>query len=70
MPTKKPSIAKAPERQPTVSPDPEESGLSEQPIAIPPRREITIQTLRRIGDEAFSTHELNTINSIVKTIIN
>jgi hypothetical protein len=70
MPTKKPSTAKAPEHQPTVSPDPEESGPSEQPVATPPGREIAIQTPRRIGDEAFSTHELNTINSIVKTAIN
>jgi len=70
MPTKKPSTAKAPERQPTVSPDPEESGPSEQPVATPPGREIAIQTPRRMGDEAFSTHELNTINSIVKTAIN
>jgi hypothetical protein len=69
MPPKKPSTAKVPEYQPTVSPDPEESGPSEQPIATP-RREITIQTPRRIGDEAFSTHELNTIHSIVKTTIN
>jgi hypothetical protein len=69
MPTKKPSTAKAPERQPTVSPNPEESGPLEQlPIATP-RREITIQTPRRIGNEVFSTHELNTINSIVKTAI-
>jgi hypothetical protein len=44
MPPKKPSTAKAPERQPTVSPDPEESGPSEQPIALAtPRREIEIQ---------------------------
>jgi hypothetical protein len=71
MPPKKPSIAntKAPERQPTVSPDPEESGPLEQPIATPLGREIAIQTPRRMGDEAFSTHELNTINSIVKTVI-
>jgi hypothetical protein len=70
MPTKKPSIAKAPERQLIVSPNPKESGLLEQlPIATL-RREITIQTLRRIGNEVFSTHELNTINSIIKTIIN
>jgi hypothetical protein len=60
--------AKAPERQPTVSPDPEESGPSEQPVATP-GREIAIQTPRRMGDEAFSTHELNTIHSIVKTVI-
>jgi len=71
MPPKKPSTAKAPERQPTVSPDPEESGPSEQPVALAtPGREIAIQTPRRMGDEAFSTHELNTINSIVKTAIN
>jgi hypothetical protein len=69
MPPKKPSTAKAPERQPTVSPDPEESGLSEQLLVATPGREIAIQTPRRMGDEAFSTHELNTINSIVKTAI-
>jgi hypothetical protein len=61
--------SKAPERQPTVSPDPEESGPSEQLAVATPGRGIGIQTPRRMDDEAFSKYQLNTINSIVKSAI-
>jgi hypothetical protein len=71
MPPKKPSTAKAPERQPTVSPDPKESRPLEQPVALAtPGREIAIQIPHRLDDEAFSKYQLDTINAIVKSSIN
>jgi hypothetical protein len=60
---------KAPERQPTVSPNPEESGPSEQLAIATPGREIAIQTPQRLDNEAFSKYQLDTINSIVNLSI-
>ncbi|KAN0108003.1 hypothetical protein V8E51_007745 [Hyaloscypha variabilis] len=61
---------KFPDRQPTVSPDPDDAIESGSLATGAPEQSIQVQTPRRMDDErAFSKAQLSTLNGIIKASV-